>query len=84
MDLYVSYKNQPFVLVHFNTELDCRDFHIADVSNNRVFISVSHSETMVNLYVSEIIDHEKAVFTLSLESILTFFPNSTWKDSWLK
>lgn len=39
---------------------------------------------MINLYVSEVIDHEKAIFTVSLESILTFFPNSTWKDSWLK
>ncbi|EZA49376.1 Sortilin-related receptor [Ooceraea biroi] len=83
LDLHVSYKNQSFVVAHFNTELDCRDYHVVDVSSNRVFIAVSHSETMVNLYVSEVIDHEKAIFTLSLESILTFFPNSTWKDTWL-
>ncbi|KAL0117855.1 hypothetical protein PUN28_008920 [Cardiocondyla obscurior] len=83
LDLYVSYKNQSFVPAQFNTELDCKDYHIVDVSYNRVFIAVSHSDTMINLYVSEVIDHEKAIFTLSLESILTFFPNSTWKDSWL-
>ncbi|XP_025152986.1 sortilin-related receptor isoform X2 [Harpegnathos saltator] len=83
LDLYISYKNQSFVMAHFNTELDCKDYHIVDVSSNRVFIAVSHSETMVNLYVSEVIDHEKAIFTLSLDGILTFFPNSTWKDSWL-
>lgn len=71
-------------MAHFNTELDCKDYHIVDVSSNRVFIAVSHSETMVNLYVSEVIDHERAIFTLSLDAILTFFPNSTWKDSWLK
>ncbi|XP_011882721.1 PREDICTED: sortilin-related receptor-like [Vollenhovia emeryi] len=83
LDLYVSYKNQTFVPAHFNTELDCKDYNIVDVSFNRVFIAVSHSDTMINLYVSQVIDHEKAIFTLSLESILTFFPNSTWKDSWL-
>lgn len=80
----MSYKNQSFVVAQFNTELDCNDYHIVDVSYNRVFIAVSHSETMVNLYVSEVIDHEKAIFTLSLESVFTFFLNSTWKDSWLK
>ncbi|KAL6422754.1 hypothetical protein ACFW04_010753 [Cataglyphis niger] len=83
LDLHVSYKNQSFVMAQFNTELDCNDYHIVDVSYNRVFIAVSHSETMVNLYVSEVIDHEKAIFTLSLEGIFTFFLNSTWKDSWL-
>ncbi|KAG5337450.1 SORL protein, partial [Acromyrmex charruanus] len=83
LDLFVSYKNQTFVQAHFNTELDCKEYHIVDVSFNRVFIAVKHGDTMINLYVSEVIDHEKAIFTLSLESILTFFPNSTWKDSWL-
>ncbi|XP_046815781.1 sortilin-related receptor-like isoform X1 [Vespa crabro] len=83
LDLYVSYKNQGFVLAQFNTELDRKNYHIADVANNRIFVAVAHSDTMVNLYISEIIDHEKAIFSLSLEGILTFFPNSTWKDSWL-
>lgn len=71
-------------MAHFNTELDCKDYHVVDASSNRVFIAVSHNEITVHLYVSEVIDHEKAVFTLSLSSVLTFFPNNTWKDSWLK
>ncbi|XP_024940142.1 sortilin-related receptor isoform X2 [Cephus cinctus] len=83
LDLYISYKNQSFVKAEFNSELNRRDYHIADVSHNRVFIAVSHSETIVNLYVSETIDDKTATFTLSLERILTFFPNNTWKDSWL-
>ncbi|XP_012284613.1 sortilin-related receptor [Orussus abietinus] len=83
LDLYISYKRQPFVKARFNTELDKRDFHIVDVSYNRIFVAVSHSETVVNLYVSEVIDNQTATFTLSLERILTYFPNSTWKDSWL-
>ncbi|XP_020710796.1 sortilin-related receptor isoform X2 [Athalia rosae] len=83
LDLYVSYKQQPFVEAQFNSELDRRNYHIADVSNNRVLVAVSHTEYIVNLYVSEMIDHENVAFMLSLERILTFFPNSTWKESWL-
>ncbi|KAG7199404.1 hypothetical protein KM043_014034 [Ampulex compressa] len=83
LNLYVSYKKGPFVLATFDQQLEQKNFHIADVSHNRVFVAVSHSDTLCHLYVSSVIDQEKAVFTLSLEGILTFFPNSTWKDSWL-
>ncbi|XP_017764096.1 PREDICTED: sortilin-related receptor-like [Eufriesea mexicana] len=83
MELYVSYKNSSFVKAEFNTPLPIRDYHIVDVSHNRVFVAASHSETEVNLYISEVINQHMARFTLSLEGILTFFPNSTWKDSWL-
>lgn len=83
LDLYVSLKNNSFVKAEFDTNLPRKNYHIVDVSHNRVFVTVAHSETHVNLYVSETIDEEKAMFTLSLEGILTFFPNSTWKDSWL-
>lgn len=84
LDLYLSYKNNSFVKAEFNTYLPCNYYHIVDVSHNRIFVAASHGETQVNLYVSEIIDEKRATFTLSLEGILTFFPNSTWKDSWLK
>ncbi|XP_076656222.1 sortilin-related receptor isoform X2 [Halictus rubicundus] len=83
LDLYVSLKNNSFVKAEFSTNLPRKNYHIVDVSHNRVFVTVAHNETLVNLYVSEVIDEEKAMFTLSLEGILTFFPNSTWKDSWL-
>ncbi|CAK9806758.1 Sortilin-related receptor [Anthophora plagiata] len=83
LDLYVAYKNFSFVKAQFSTSLPIKDYHIVDVSHNRVFVAASHSETHVNLYISEILDQVKVTFTLSLENILTFFPNSTWKDSWL-
>ncbi|KAK0098602.1 hypothetical protein PV326_006350 [Microctonus aethiopoides] len=83
LDLWISYKNQSFVLAQFNTELDTKNYHIVDVSNDRIFVAVSHSETHINLYVSEVIDDRVARFTLSLEGIMTFFPNITWKNSWL-
>ena len=84
MDLYVSYKSQPFVQAQFDTDLARREYHIADVSFDRVFVAVSHAETLVNLYISELVDHSGAKFILSLPNILTFFPNNTWMDSWLK
>lgn len=84
LDLWVSYNNSRFIIAEFNTDLERYDYHIADVSNNRVFVAVAHNETRVNLYVLEGISSDRVTFTLSLESILTFFPNTTWKDSWLK
>ncbi|XP_053974316.1 sortilin-related receptor-like [Hylaeus volcanicus] len=83
LDLYVSYKNNSFIKAEFNTELPCKNYHIVDVSHNRVFVAAAHSETQVNLYISEVIDQKQATFVLSLDGILTFFPNNTWKDSWL-
>lgn len=84
LDLFVSYKNFSFVKAEFNTPLPIKNYHVVDVSHNRVFVTASHDETHVNLYISEIIDEKMATFILSLEGIFTFFPNSTWKDSWLK
>lgn len=83
LDLHVSYKQQPFVVAKFNTELQRKDYHIADVSNQRVFVAVSHTEFQVNLYVSEMVDNQ-IYFVPSLDRIVTFFPNSTWKETWLR
>ncbi|XP_043466543.1 sortilin-related receptor-like isoform X3 [Leptopilina heterotoma] len=83
LDLYVSFKNQNFVKAQFDRGLPALDFHIADVSHNRIFVAVSHSDTLVNLYISEVVDNRQASFVLSLEGIFTFFPNSTWTESWL-
>lgn len=81
----MSHKNQPFVKAEFeNLKGPCKKFHIADVTQSRIFIAVSHNDTYVNLYVSKIINPKVALFTLSLERVMTFFPNSTWRDSWLK
>ncbi|XP_023246072.1 sortilin-related receptor isoform X2 [Copidosoma floridanum] len=83
LELYVSYKNQGFVAAEFDSYLERRDYHVADVSFDRIFVAVSHTPTLVNLYVSETVDPRGVKFILSLYNILTFFPNSTWKDSWL-
>ncbi|KAK4886327.1 hypothetical protein RN001_002598 [Aquatica leii] len=84
-DLFVSYKLGEKLKCIFDSELDRRAYHIADVTGNRALIAVSHTDTLSHLYVSENLGgkDEKVHFTLSLEAILCFFPNSTWQDSWL-
>lgn len=83
LELYVSFKNQPFVIAQFPTNLKRTEYHIADVSNDRVFVAVAHSKTSVNLYISKIISDREAKFVLSLENIMTYFPNNTWNNTWL-
>lgn len=84
-DLYLSYKFGEILTCIFDTELDLRSYHIADVSNDRALIAVSHTNELSHLYVSEplIGSNGRVHFTLSLESVLCYFPNSTWHDSWL-
>lgn len=84
-ELHVSYKFGEILTCIFDTELDLRSYHIADVSNERALIAVSHRANLSHLYVSEPLvgKNGRVHFTLSLESVLCYFPNSTWQDSWL-
>ena len=68
----------------FQSELERRAYHVADVSDGQVMVVVSHTDTLANLYVSQLMDSTGIQFVLSLERIFCYFPNSTWKDSWLK
>jgi hypothetical protein len=83
-ELLVSYKNGPFVSAQFPTELPLLGFHITDVADDQVMVAVSHGPTLAHLYVSEEITSQTVKFMLSLPRILCYFPNSTWKDTWLK
>lgn len=85
MDLYISYKEGPLSRCIFDTELDRREYHIADVTGTRVMVAVSHADKLSNLYVSEGIGTADPIqFTLSLEGVFCYFPNTTWQDSWLR
>ncbi|CAH2041323.1 unnamed protein product, partial [Iphiclides podalirius] len=85
LDLYISHQRGPFHRAEFQTELDRKKFHIADVTDKRIFISVMHTENLVNLYVSEISSNfDQYNFVLSLEQVLCYFPQGNWKDSWLE
>ncbi|XP_047534155.1 sortilin-related receptor-like isoform X1 [Vanessa atalanta] len=85
LDLYISHQRGPFFKAEFQTELDLSKFHIADVTDKRIFVSVMHTENLANLYVSEISrNFTQYNFVLSLEHILSYFPDGNWKDSWLE
>ncbi|XP_026730796.1 sortilin-related receptor isoform X2 [Trichoplusia ni] len=85
LHLYISHQRGPFYKAEFQTELDLKRFHIADVTDQRIFVSVMHTNSLANLYVSEISNNfTQYNFVLSLEQILCYFPDANWKDSWLE
>lgn len=85
LNLYISHQRGPFFKAEFQTELDLRRFHIADVTDKRIFVSVMHTDALADLYVSEISNNfTQYNFVLSLEQILCYFPDANWKDSWLE
>lgn len=84
MDLYIRYKDGPFTRAIFQSELDRRGFLIVDVTDSRLFVAVSHTEKLANLYVSEMISTQDIKFGLSLERIFCYFHEKMWKNSWLR
>lgn len=85
LHLYISHQRGPFYKAEFQTELNLKKFHIADVTDKRIFVSVMHSDSLADLYVSEISNNfTQYNFVLSLEQILCYFPDANWKDSWLE
>lgn len=89
-DLYVSYKTEWNRKCVFDTQLDRRAYFIADVTDNRAFVAVGHSDVVTHLYVSENLENNRFMnlgdvkFVMSLENVLCYFPNNTWIDSWLQ
>jgi len=80
----LSYKGGNFVRTRFDTELDRRDYHIADITANRIMVAVAHTRTLSNLYISDVVQssYENIVsFSLSLERVVAYFPNITWTES---
>jgi hypothetical protein len=69
---------------HFPSDLDRLAFHVADVSDGEVMVVVNHTAMRTNLYVSQLNDSTGIHFSLSLEQILCYFPNSTWLGTWLR
>ncbi|KAK9512535.1 hypothetical protein O3M35_000936 [Rhynocoris fuscipes] len=82
-ELYISYEGGKFSKAIFDTELECAGFHVADAAETRLLIAVAHTDTLSNLYVSEVSPSNKYLFRLSLERLFCYFPSTTWKNSWL-
>uniref|UniRef100_A0AAG5DRM1 Sortilin-related receptor n=1 Tax=Anopheles atroparvus TaxID=41427 RepID=A0AAG5DRM1_ANOAO len=82
--LLISYKRGKFVKADFQTELDIRGYHVADVEGRRIMISVVHTERISHLYVSESNDDMTNIkFVPSLENIFSYIPDLNWRSSWL-
>lgn len=82
--LLISYKRGKFVKADFQTELDMKGYHVTDVDDRRIMISVVHTERISHLYVSESnSDMTEIKFVPSLENIFTFIPDLNWRSSWL-
>lgn len=83
--LLISYKRGKFVKANFQSELDIKGIHIADVEGRRILLSVVHSGKISHLYVSEIDsdDESEIKFVRSLENIFCYLPDMNWRSSWL-
>uniref|UniRef100_W4VRP1 Sortilin-related receptor n=1 Tax=Corethrella appendiculata TaxID=1370023 RepID=W4VRP1_9DIPT len=82
--LLISYKRGQFIKADFQTELDIKGIHIADVEGKRIMISVVHTERISHLYVSESDQNMTDIkFVPSLENIFTYVPELNWRASWL-
>ncbi|KFB41707.1 hypothetical protein ZHAS_00009339 [Anopheles sinensis] len=82
--LLISYKRGKFVKADFQTELDIRGYHVADVEGRRIMISVVHTERISHLYVSESNDDMTDIkFVPSLENVFSYIPDLNWRSSWL-
>ncbi|XP_019620636.1 PREDICTED: sortilin-related receptor-like isoform X1 [Branchiostoma belcheri] len=79
--LWVSYNRGPFNKAVFPTELPTKEFYIPDASEHQVFVCVNHNHTLTNLYISGV---HGVDFSLSLENILYFNPETTGSESLLR
>lgn len=82
-DLYISYRGGDFYQAIFDSGLEKGNFHVTDVSDVRVMVAVAHSETLCNLYISEVVSGSNYTFRISLERLFCFFPHKMWTESWL-
>ncbi|XP_078282958.1 sortilin-related receptor isoform X2 [Rhinoraja longicauda] len=71
VQLWVSYDRKPMKQANFVTKHRVVEYYVADASEDQVFVCVSLSNNVTNLYISEA---EGLKFSLSLENILYYSP----------
>ena len=60
------------------------DYHIVDVTDDgQILAVVNHGPKSSNLYISARITPYEVQFSLSLDNVMYFNPQLTWRDSWL-
>ncbi|GAB6018639.1 hypothetical protein CHUAL_000319 [Chamberlinius hualienensis] len=80
LQLWVSYNRQPFRNSVFPNQLQHVSYYVADASDDRVFLCVTHDGMYANLYYSDVTGLE---YTLSLERIFYFDPAKVQTATWL-
>ncbi|XP_053307342.1 sortilin-related receptor isoform X2 [Spea bombifrons] len=78
VQLWVSYNRNPMKLAQFVTRHPITEYYITDASEDQVFVCVTHSNNVTNLYISEA---EGLRFSLSLENVLYYNPGEGGKES---
>uniref|UniRef100_A0A6I8STB6 Sortilin-related receptor n=1 Tax=Xenopus tropicalis TaxID=8364 RepID=A0A6I8STB6_XENTR len=78
VQLWVSYNRKAMRSAQFVTRHPITEYYIADASEDQVFVCVSHSNNITNLYISEA---EGLRFSLSLENVLYFNPGGAGSDT---
>ncbi|XP_041425155.1 sortilin-related receptor isoform X2 [Xenopus laevis] len=76
--LWVSYNRKAMRSAQFVTRHPITEYYIADASEEQVFVCVSLSNNITNLYISEA---EGLRFSLSLENVLYFNPGGAGSDT---
>ena len=80
----VGASNSPMGGSPSDNKLDEIDYHIIDVTDDgEVIVVVNHGKVLSNLYVSARITPYEVKFVLSLERVMFYSPEITWKNSWL-
>jgi len=77
--LLVSQDRGAFQTVEIPTASQTKDFYIADVSENRVFLAVTHDRRTAHLYIS---DSSGTKYSLSMERVLYFSEKNS--SPWLR
>jgi len=82
--MLVSHNSKGFVGAEFPTHLPALAFHVCDVSNDQIMVTISHGPALSNLYVSDYMSNNSLRFSLSMTRVFAYFPNITWSQSLLK
>ena len=88
IDLLISASGERFVHADFGSgtanTMPNLNYHIVDVTpEGQVMVVVHHGGSLSNLYTSTKITPYVVQFSLSLDRVMYYSPEGTWRDSWL-
>ncbi|XP_039862395.1 sortilin-related receptor isoform X1 [Simochromis diagramma] len=81
VQLWVSYNRQPMKAAQFMTRHPITEYYIADASEDQVFVCVNHLNNVTHLYIS---DTQGLAFSLSLENVLYYSPESSGSNTLIR